>query len=385
VDGDGRDDLIVTYTGLNDTSSYTCRCYTLNTAGNGLLFLKEYLSAARSSCHPAIAAFNADEDSALVEYAGHELKFSSPIVIASLGAAPYHSFIVEAGANPCTYYLWSTSYGTYTSSTTGSGTAISFSVGGGVKGKLSIKLFGYAVATTGYEVLHSEAFSWEWDSSTTVIKSVDYIGAGGQDIVIFTAVPVDEYHYTVLDSPDAYEIGTTMTISIPRDFRIIPVTREFYNKNNGDLEDVLPPHTVGDPWSYPDSAEKAAIMASASCAHTGTGAHAVAQASGESGTVTELTIEVAANSGSTFSWDESTCISTAMGTEAIKVVVSLGFGTGYRTYESWTTGTRFGGTVGYLPTDYYMSSYIYSAGLFAFKQPDRLGNSYWMVEYWVEE
>jgi hypothetical protein len=220
----------------------------------------------------------------------------------------------------------------------------------------------------------------------TETKSIDYIGAGGQDIVVFAVVPVDEYAYKVLQSPDQAEIGTTMKISIPRRYAIHQVTREFYNANNGALEDVVTPHVRGNPWNYPGPTRRDELMAAAPSgfAYRSDTAATASQASGASGSVTALTIDVAQNASSSFTWDQSTAITGAAGTEAFQVVAQLGFGTGYTTSESWTTGTRFGGTVGYLPTAFYDAEHTYASGLFAYKQLTALGNAVWMVEYWVE-
>jgi len=384
VDGDGREDLLGSY--VAGGSTYSCEAYSLADSGTALEAKHAYYSGRRSTYPPAVVALNADDDSPLVEYAGHRLTFSNPIVLASLAAAPYHQEIADSGAQPYAYDEWSTSYGTYTSTTGGSSTKVAFSVGGGVQGEMALKLFGYSIAVASYSIIHSEQFSWQWDASVTETKSIDYIGAGGQDIVLFAVVPVDEYAYKVLQSPDPAELNTLMKITVPRRYSIYPVTRRFYNANNGALEDVAPPHAYGNPWSYPGPTQRDELMASAPSgfAYRSDWAANVAEASGASGSVTELTIDVAENASSSFTWDQNTAISGAAGTEALQVVAQLGFGTGYTTSESWTTGTRFGGTVGYLPTAFYNAGYTYASGLFAYKQPTALGQAVWMVEYWVE-
>ena len=57
--------------------------------------------------------------------------------------------------------------------------------------------------------------------------------------MIFTAVPIDAYSYSVVASPTASEVGTTLQINIPRDFATYTVTRNFFNEHNGALADVV--------------------------------------------------------------------------------------------------------------------------------------------------
>jgi hypothetical protein len=383
VDGDGKEDLVFCY----GNGSYSCVAYSLDSAGTGLSLKHAYYSGASSSCVPAVVALNADDDSPRVSYDHHALKYSPPVVIAVMAGSPYYSKIASSGASPYDMHEWTTSFGTYTSSTTGSSTAVGFSVGGGVKGEAEANLFGYAIAKVEYEFTVNEGFTWEWDSSSTIETSIDYIAAGAQDTVLFTAVPVDDYAYEIVSSPDASEVGGYLHVYIPRGYATKMVALDYFNANNGDLDDIVLPHKLGDPWSYPDSTELASITAAASAAglkyYANSNTASASRASGLTGSVSGLEIAVSSNGSSSFTWDNTESLEVAAGTDAIEAVVQLGFSTGYTTYEEWTSGTRFGGTVGYLPGEYYTTEYFYDANLFAYQAFDSLRNRYWIVEYSV--
>jgi len=384
VDGDGKEDLVFCYGG----GSYACVAYSLNDAGTALALKHAYYSGASSSYVPAVVALNADDDSPRVAYDHHELKYSNPIVIGVMAASPYYSEVASSGATPYDMHEWTTYIGKSSSTTTTQSAKVGFSVGGGVKGETKVSIFGYDALKLEWEVTNSESFTWEYDYSSTIETDVQYTAPGAQDTVLFTAVPIDEYFYEVVSSPIASEVGQNVIVSIPRAYTPTMVSVDFYNANNGFLDDVALPHTLGDPWSYPNSDERAAILTTTDAAglkyYTNSNTGATGRAEGSYGPVTNLSIAVSEGNGSSFSWDSTTSMEVAVGTEAIEAIALAGFSVGYSTTTETTTGTSFGGTIGYLPSTYYdKGTYYYTGQIFAYQAINSLQNKYWIVEYSV--
>jgi hypothetical protein len=178
-----------------------------------------------------------------------------------------------------------------------------------------------------------------------------------------------------------------LRINIPRDYSTYTVTREFFNAHNGDLADIgsaTLPHTLGQVKTYPTAADKNSLLA------TYGDYFIAAQPAGQAGSVanngTALEIEVESGQEKSFSIDQERRFSVGAGAGGFVASIEAGFNVGYQYTTSTTDGTSFGGTVGYLPTAYFMNSqYSYSSGFFVYpyKDPNSL-QTYWVVNYWVE-
>jgi hypothetical protein len=211
----------------------------------------------------------------------------------------------------------------------------------------------------------------------------------GNDEVIFTAVPIDQYEYVVRASPlpeDADKIGKLLHINIPREFSTYKVTRAFFNESIGDLPPVdasVMGHVLGDPFSYPSLAEKNRLLAQ----YGGYASERMSPGQGDDGrpdpgsTVAE--IDVASTDTMTVSHDFSVDTSVGAGAGDWTVSVTAGFNTGYSASSSTTTTTSFSGTIGYLPLHYYLDpNYTFSGGLLVYPYQMENGRRYWVATYW---
>jgi hypothetical protein len=284
VDGDGKKDLVLLTTNYQNIS---VAAYGLDSAG-AVSTKKAYCSqggalptSAPVGLLTSICAGNVDDDSPRVKYSGHELQFTNPIVIAALASPPYYSDIAAADST-YNYNNWVTSFGKTTTQSSSSSSTVGFSVGSTVEydGKLSI--FGFTIKEFKFSASFAAAKNWEWTTTSSISKSITYSCNGGEDRVIFTAVPIDAYSYTVLASPNASEVGTTLKINIPRDYATYTVTRDFFNEHNGTLADVgsaVMPHTLGKVKTYPTEATKTSLIS------TYGGYEYAAQPAGQAGSV----------------------------------------------------------------------------------------------------
>ncbi len=338
----------------------------------------------------------ADDAGMRVHYVGHTLRFTDPIVMAVIASAPYWSDVAAADSSyGGSLNNWSTAYGMTSSTDTDTTHSIGFSVGASVEFEhdFNIPILDITAAKVKASLAFTSHTSWEWQTTYQVEKSIQYNAWAGADNVVFTSVPMDEYQYVIDETTDPVNnpVGKSIYISIPRAYQTYMVTKDFYNSCIG--TGVVPPidssifaHTVGNPFSYPTSAQKDALLSTyfpgdpQKQADYQYAAQPVAQGSG----VTTLSVAITQGHSETVSQDFSLETSVGVGVGDWTVCANAGFEVGYSATSSTSTGTTFTGTVGYLPTTYYLnSSYAYQAGLFAYPYKTPVGKSIWVVDYFV--
>ncbi len=393
VDGDGKQDVV--YYGLTALIKRQCVfAYGLNSNG-AMTEKKRYVEFADSSIPDDyitttvvnLVVGNVDDDSDRVKFNEHKLEFTSPIVMAVLASPPYWADV--AVAEPTySYTNWATSYGTSSSTGSGKTSTVGMSMGVTVEFEQEISFFGIKGAQFKASAAFKSSLDWSWAASSEVSFSKSFSCVGGEDRVIFTAVPIDTYYYTVVQSSKVEDIGKLMTISLPRKFNIYSVDRAFYNENNGPVADIgsdVLKHTLGEPKTYHSAAEKNALLA----AHPGyeSSTVSVAQYSppNTSGGYTEFGIDASTVSEKSIAVDSSMDFEVGGGAGGVSVVGTFGFHAGAEYTTSTSTGTSFSGTVGNLPTKYFSNpNYGYSQGLFVYPYTTTGKNVFWVVDYWTE-
>lgn len=330
-----------------------------------------------------LALPNVDRDSPIVEYRGdHELLFGTPRVLAVLAAAPFF-----AGANG-----------------DASSTSISFGKGTGFEENSTIGLrtatsIGYEApslfGTTKLEWTLTFGASLDWISSSTVtLDQTQTWTAGKEDAVVFQVVPFDVYYYEVVSSPDAGDVGNTVSINVPRKMSTYKVPVELYNRsilNGPKIGSALLQHTVGDPASYPRSNTCAKAgkggkfgdttflvggnswcYASADTLHVGVGTGSVG-----------FTIARTQSSAKGVNTDLSVDFEVVAGVGGFSVGQSVGFHWGYGYSVDTSESYSFSGQVGDLPD----TKRGYDFGLVAHRgMLAGVGTDYpvFLVDYWVE-
>jgi hypothetical protein len=336
---------------------------------------------------------------------GHSLTFTDPVVIAVLASAPYWSSVAQAVSGYASAYpSWVTTFGRTQSNETDTSVGVGFSVGVSVEFEhdVNVPIFSVKVATFKASAAFSTTTSWQWTTSYNVSKTIQWSCPAGEDEVIFTSVPMDEYQYMVDYSTDTVNnpVGKSLYISIPRTYSTYQVARDFFNANIG--SGVIPPidstvmsHILGSPKTYLSSTQKDALLskyftgtnAATDIATYQIAAQPVTQGAtdGSSGGTTSLQITVTTGSSETITHDFSLDTSVGAGIGDWTTSLTAGFDTNYSATSTTSSGTTFGGTVGYLPTSYYSNpNYSYSAGLFAYPYNLASGKSFWVVDYWVQ-
>jgi hypothetical protein len=353
----------------------------------------------------AIAVGNFADNGLHVRYAGHELKFTDPIVIAVLASAPYFSDIAETDEHYAKAYSgWDTTFGTITGDKKDTSTSVGFSVGTLVEfeHEISVPILGLDIAKFKASWAFTNTNSWEWENSREVKKTQVWKSPAGQDSVIFTSAPMDVYEYQIKSSPDPNNPpGNSIYIHIPRSFTTYMVSRDFFNQAIGTgviqpIDSTVLGHTIGKPFSYPTVAQKNGILTAMSTdvpwflppanpQDYQFGPVPVSQGEKEGGTV-NLEIRILTEDSAKVSHDFLNEVTAGAGTANVTVSLKAGFDTGYSAKSTTLNGTEFGGTIGYLPTKYYTNQqYTYQSGLFAYSHSMPSGKNFWVVDYWVEK
>ena len=325
---------------------------------------------------------NVDRDSPIVEYQGeHEVLFSSPRVLAVLAAAPY--FEGKNESNSSTSISFGDGKGFAADSTIGlrTGTSIGYE---------APNLFG----TTTFETKLTFGYALDRTSSRAVtLDQTQTWTAGNEDAVVFQVIPFDVYYYKVVSSPAPEDLGTPLSINVPRKLNTYKVPVAVYNESIVDgplISSALLNHTVGDPRSYPNqnACAKAAnggtfgetsflidadrwCYASESPLHVGVGTGSVGFSIARTETSSEGT-----------STDLSVDFEVVAGAGGLSIGQSVGFHWGYGYTVDTTKSYNFSGQVGDLPD----AKHGYDFGLMAHRGQLGLGTGYpiFLVDYWVE-
>jgi len=337
---------------------------------------------------PLILASNVNHDSLAVRFSEgtYRLVFTEPVIIAVLAAAPcYSNPALGQNLDSCR-----TSFGTSTS--TGSVEERIFTVRAGVTLGVDadVNVFGARVQASTIGTLEGYA-SRSTSKGYSITKTVERTTGPIEDTVIFATVPLDQYIYEITSSSDPAEIGTKVTISLPREPIQIQVERERYNANvvsGGPIIDrnVLA-HTRGVPRSYPTVAQRDALLAQFPGA-VGTQSNDKVTDEvtvGNSSGFTTVSVEVATDSTQGFNYGADFNLEV----QATAGVVVAGFSVGGGVEDSLqiTHGksTQYTGTVADMnvPSNIYGQN-LYSWGLFTYIYDDPMSTQkYEVVNYWV--
>ncbi|MFZ1862595.1 MAG: VCBS repeat-containing protein [Polyangiales bacterium] len=329
---------------------------------------------------PIILPSNVNYDSLAVRFSEGEYKliFTEPIIIAALAGAPCGTDFGQ-NADACR-----TSFGKATSTTVTEEQVLS--VRASATAGFETEFSALGVKVSGVEVLATlqARASSITSSAYQVTKRIVYTTGPIEDTVIFTTIPLDQYTYEVTSHPDPELIGSKVVISLPREPIEVQVERERYNANvvtGGPMIDArVLGHMLGEPKSYPTTAEKDALLSEFEGLEFGPAAV------GNSGGSSELSINVATESGlgTSYGVDFDLAVKGTVG------VVVAGFGVGFSADKSLQIihgeESEYTGTVADMnvPTEQYGQD-RYSWGIFTYIYDDPVSDQdYEIVNYWVE-
>ena len=330
----------------------------------------DHLADVERGGYMTLCPVNVDGDSAAVEFLGNELLFTDPNIIAVLSSPPYHTGIDQNTDDS------GTTFGKSEGQEVTKEQSIGFSVGYSFGAEFEAP---FGLASASFKATVDQSFNWTASESKEIETSIAYRSGPGEDKVVFTAIPFDVYYYKVLSSPEPEQVGTTISINIPRKPQTLSVDRELYNSNNGNEADITEEaigHVIGDVWSYPRKAAKDALIKDGGLQSK------LATVGAGSGSVI-LGISTTEGKGSGSSFDMSVGFEAEVGVGGITAGMSASFDYGYAVEVTNTESTFFEGEVGDIPSAKYSADLLYQFGLFTYSKSFR-GQRFAMVEYWVE-
>jgi hypothetical protein len=332
--------------------------------------------------NPFLCLANIKNNSDVVEYVGHTLTFSQPIISAVLASPPYYS---NKNQNTSGMY---TSFGKTNDETVGGSVNLGFSSGGSIGAKAAIPVVANGEIESKVTVTHSVDLSFSAEDSYG--SEISFQSNAGHNSVIFTAVPVDVYTYKVISvgASTTRKVGDLVNVLATRQNQLYMTNVDFYNANNGsypDIDSTVFAHTIGNPHSYSTKATATSLLGVLD-------ADSVLRAfmlSGSDGIVPHddnyLTLSYHKDHtiGSSFTYT----LEVTRELEVSFIVVAgiqQSISVGFTIYGSVSTGENFSGCVGGLNGADYTTANCYNWGMYVYKQALSDKQKFTVVNYWVQ-
>jgi hypothetical protein len=324
---------------------------------------------------------NVDSDSYVLEFAGHDLRFTDPIVHAVIASPPYFE-----GANNGN---GGTTFGQTSSSSQSEANSSGFSVGLSLGVQVETSALFVKVMSAELKATVTSSMTWGSSYSTEITETWAYDTGVGEDKVVFTSIPFDTYYYTVISAPAGQPIGggkflspgDTMVVSVPRKPGTYNTTVAAYNANNGDGYDITLKHTLGTPFSYYTHAEISALKIAAGSRGLFTTTTEMRVGNTNTGS-TSKSVEQVTTEEKIESYDLEASVEAEVVAGGILVGASAAYNTGYETTNSISSGIFISGTVPDVPLA--QSSYEqFRWGLLMFPVEEQ-NQKFNVVTYWVD-
>lgn len=207
---------------------------------------------------------NTDKDTSVLKYTGvHYFRYTDPKVLAVLASPPYFKDLLGRDDLSGSYAESETSY---SSSEGGSDGVIGHaSINAGVYASMEqdISIFGVKIGSVEAELAFHAEFTWETQYTTELNQTIEFQTTPGEDTVALYSIPMEVYEYeaTMLDSETGEFVTQVMSVNVPHVAAVTVMPVEKYNMIAKNF-DILQPidktilsHTLGDPSSYPSSAD----------------------------------------------------------------------------------------------------------------------------------
>jgi hypothetical protein len=373
-DGDGKEDLAVWAKRRGTVAIWGVSAFTQGAFGR-LLDLGLGASNADDdefvNPYPIMFPVGADDEGTLLEFVETMTVYTEPMVLAVIAAAPTIGRDQNLDAT-------SSSYGTSESTGSSEATDVSFSAGLIVGSEF--QLWG-----NGWDVEGQVKREWGsvYATSEQKTEGVSYSTGWSEDSVLCTVTTLDRYIYRVIAHPNPDAVGELVNMDVPRGApQSFQVERSYYNTHVAGQDSRIGPevlgHTIGDPYSYPDEAEKDRLVQNRKGVATASRSVGV----GEAG-ATEVSLSLANDTtDSEFkSWGVELTVKTTVAAIKIGGTFSASKGSEW----SWSSGseTAFSGTVGTIHPDAFAAN-GYQFGLVAYWHSDAgQGVGFQVVTFYV--
>jgi hypothetical protein len=287
VDGNGRQDLLSYRGGANGIRVHAWR-QPLSPSGDASgppeLFTLAFIGVKTTSpdggtlvgsrLNPMLVALDADGlnegDVQTLQYVGHRLEFTEPLVLAAI-AAPPCLFGKGQNTDACTS-SWGTARVSGTEAEREIKVKAGFTVGyeweaqsgGGIGVVGTVKLMGFAA-----KLELSEELAFTRSESYEVSRSVSFETGPMEDSVVFASIPYDFYTYEVIartyvTTADPGDVRELQRLGLPRTPIIRMAEVGYYNAHTTatavKIDDAVLQHAVGRLDSYPTPGQRDQIL-----------------------------------------------------------------------------------------------------------------------------
>ena len=194
----------------------------------------------------------------VLQYKGHELAFTEPRIYALIAAPPTFDYGDEIEPNYDFVTSWG--YSKSTSQQTTNSSSVSASLIVGFEQEITAPVVGTKLGGVEFTTKMEQECSKSTSKTSTISFSQLY-EARDDDRVVMQVAPYDNYTYEIVASDNVDEIGGLLNISIPQKPMTVGLALTDYDrytasdKNAPDIHQVFH-HTIGDPFSYPSTADK---------------------------------------------------------------------------------------------------------------------------------
>ncbi|MCF0187197.1 MAG: hypothetical protein HUJ98_11990, partial [Bacteroidaceae bacterium] len=189
-----------------------------------------------------------DKPKSVFKFKNYTPTISEPRIYALLAAPPYFAGY-EYQNTPSTTWGSSRSNSSGTSTSTSNSASLIFGY------EQEISVFGINIGGFDFETQLTSGVEKSVEKSYTTTSSTSY-SILDDDGVVMLVTPYDTYTYECVSAPSEDGIGAEMTVSIPREPRMMLMSLTDYTRlraDNLDIPDLRSvfTHTPGDPFSYP--------------------------------------------------------------------------------------------------------------------------------------
>jgi hypothetical protein len=444
VDGNGRDDIVTYRGGNNGIRIYSWRQpVDLSGAPSGPpeLYALAFIGASTTdpdggtlighTTNPMLVMLDADGsnegDVQTLQFVGHRLEFSEPLVLAAIAAPPCKRNIGQ-NTDACT-----SSWGTAEVSGTEAEREISYKAGiivgyeweaqagGGIGVVGSVKIMGFSAKLT-----LSEELGIYDSESYEVTRSVSFETGPMENSVVFASVPYDFYTYEVIASTyvnteDPGDVRELQRLGLPRTPVIRMATVDYYNAHTTEtavkIDDKVFQHTIGRLDSYPNPQQRDEILSTrrtqlddiritcpgcwqvdpdapvasgnnpnrqfdpvAALPGLMSDAVGVGQGSG----ATQVAIDFSRSTSFGNSLEKSAELDVEFNFGGVVAGVAVGGGVSHSTKITHGQSTTYVGTVGSIDAQHFAAEQ-YRFGMFTYLQGDpKSGQEFEVINYWVE-
>ena len=326
--------------------------------------------------YPAICAIDYENSGVTLKFHPDKSKFmfSNPIVSAVLAVSPYYEELadISGGLDQA-----ATVYGTGTERTESTSNGVTANVGVTFGFEQGFSVLGIQIAQVSFEAAITNSFAYTWEEGKSIEKTSSFTNLFTDNAVVLTVIPQDVYYYTASYKDSSGNIRQEdMVIQIPYApiTTIKPVSE--YNLVAAEIpnapiidDEVLGNITIGDPRSYPHTAQGLSNVDDADVILAGRDENSSFDGCGIGDSAGEQSITSTSFQGKAFDYELS--YNASYNVAVFGVSAGISYGAGY-TRSSAETNSEFTtrmGTVASVPAAHSQYEFQWALAVYNYDLP----------------